>query len=691
MEAISNKKIEAIYPLTFMQQSLLMHSLKEHQDQGFLQVKCTLKGHLEVDVLRQAWQNISNLHGSLKSSLHWEKLENPVQVVHSKIETPWEVHHWEELESSTQQNKIKEFLKADQARGLNLSKPPLSRISIIRLNNLEHLMIWSCHHIVLDGWSSAIILKNLFACYQELIQGNAYHPDPVPSYQSYLNWLKQMDQLSTKGFWMRYLDGYKESASISTNNINSNQSEPNFNDISVNLDAALTKKLKDTLAKHRVTINTLFLGIWSLLIAKYTGKDDIVFGTTASGRSGELSGLERMAGLFTNVLPVRLRLNPKNTLQQFFEAIQKQQAESSKFESTSLNQIISWLSWPGYAAFFDSLVVIENFPWGDFKSGDLEISNFESGFTTTYPANLVVKAGTKLEIVLRFDSSRINLSLANWLINEMESVLNAFVNTNPSSIADLSKQITHAPTDPPKTAKNGSASSTRKLAPHVAVEHSNILPPTNPLELQLTKIWEEILGIHPIGINDNFFEIGGKSLHAVRLFSQIQQQLNKNLSPSMLLQYPTIHLLAKVWNDDDSHANWNSLVPMRTSGSKPPLFAIHAGGGHVFFYLELSKHLDANQPVYTLQPIGLDGEEQKHESIEKMAAHYLEVIKAVVPEGPFAILGTCLSDPICVEINNQMREMGGISTGFIYRRFFPNSFVSKEESPPLHGNPNKKI
>lgn len=182
--------------------------------------------------------------------------------------------------------------------------------------------------------------------------------------------------------------------------------------------------------------------------------------------------------------------------------------------------------------------------------------------------------------------------------------------------------------------------------------------PQDELELQLTKIWEKVLGVQPIGVKDNFFELGGHSLLAVRLFAEIEQIFGKNLPLATLLQATTVEELASVLRQKGWSAPWSSLVAIQPSGSKPPLFCIHPIGGNVLEYLNLVRYLGSDQPVYGLQAQGLDGKQAPLNRVEDMATHYIKEIRAFQPEGPYFIAGFSFGGAVAFEMARQLHAQG---------------------------------
>ena len=209
---------------------------------------------------------------------------------------------------------------------------------------------------------------------------------------------------------------------------------------------------------------------------------------------------------------------------------------------------------------------------------------------------------------------------------------------------------------------------------------SDHIPPRNTIEQQLADIWEQVLDFNPVSIHDNFFEIGGDSILSIQVVTKIRKA-GLDLAPHQLFEHQTIAELApflKPQVDQPTRSISPALVPMQTTGPKPPLFYIHVGGGHALFYHPLTKHLAPDQPVYALQPLGLNGEVM-YQSIEELATHYLEIIRDTHPQGPFTILGTCYGNPVCAEIAIQLRQRGELIPTIFIVDSAPGHLVSRKD------------
>ena len=189
-------------------------------------------------------------------------------------------------------------------------------------------------------------------------------------------------------------------------------------------------------------------------------------------------------------------------------------------------------------------------------------------------------------------------------------------------------------------------------------DKSKYVEPKDTLELQLTKIWEKVLGVSPIGIKDNFFELGGHSLLALRLFGYIEKLTGRKLALSTLFNSPTIEELAVILKNEGWTSPFKSLVAVKPGGSKLPFFSVPPAAGTALHYQVLLKYIPDDQPVYVLESIGLDGKEPPHTDLKVMAAFYVKEIMTLQPEGPYLLGGRCFGGRVVFEMAQQLRKLG---------------------------------
>ena len=676
MNTKDRPKVDAILPLTFMQNALLFHSLSSNDDQGFIHVKVDLIGKLDVNKLKQSWDALIKRHDVFRSSLHWEKIKTPVQVIHKEVNQRFEFEDLRSLDLEERKERIDQFYKDDKERGFNFNKAEMSRIQLFQLKEDHHLMVWSCHHLLWDGWSSANVIRELAEVYQRDAESQLLTLKPIPSSKDYRRDSKENDIEGAKSFWKEYLKGF-ESPSLLSNYSNSNSKTDAFKTLSFSIDQSVLNKVNNYARQHKLTLTSVLQMAWGITLNAVERTGDVLFGNIVSVRSPRLKNADLMCGLFTNMLPVRIKINEQDTPSKLAIDIQNSQGSNKDFSFVTLEDLQEWTDWPGYLPLFDHIFVVENFPWKDIDLGGLKFSNFRSGITSSYPLTIVAKVVDDFELNFIFDPSKVSRDIVQVLGDNLLAVLDAITSEKDISIEGISEKLSSF------TVEDLKDTVTKKSD---IPQNQNIEQPSSPLELALTTIWEDIFKREGIGIHDNFFEIGGKSLTAVRLFQRIHKDLDLNAPPILILKYPTIALLADFLGGDKEKLKWKSLIPLKVKGKRRPLFCLHAKGGHVFFYNKFASYLDDDLPIYALQPRSLNGEDSMYNSIEEMAGHYIEEIKSVQPEGPYNILATCFSNAVGLEMAHQLKSEGHEIENLFMVDAAPGKSYSKvvEGFTPLH-------
>ncbi|MBE9068750.1 alpha/beta fold hydrolase, partial [Leptolyngbya cf. ectocarpi LEGE 11479] len=418
----------------------------------------------------------------------------------------------------------------------------------------------------------------------------------------------------------------------------------------ISFSAEVTERVQGMLRSHRLTLNTLMQGIWALLLHGYSQNPDIVFGTTVSGRQGDLVGVEAIVGMLINVLPVRVKVATERTVLDWLQDLQTRQATASRYGYASTDQIQGWSGVPG--RLFESLLVIENYPIQTATQAErsLQVENMRSGLVSTYGLTVVVKPGDELTVMLLAQS--LNDDVLATLLSQFQTVLMAIVENPEWPISKiLPPQELTVSQHPTESADSTSANLSRDQL------EGRFFAPSNPLELKLTQIWESVLGVRPLSVEDNFFEVGGNSLLAVQLFNQMQQQLDCALPLATLFQAPNVRQFAALLSQDQPVSQWSSLVPIQTSGTKLPLF-FHGGSADALTWARFSHLLGTDRPFYALQRPDLDGSEVTHTTVEELATDCIKEMRMVQPKGPYLVGGHCLGGAVAFEIAQQLQADG---------------------------------
>ncbi|MEM6402898.1 MAG: condensation domain-containing protein, partial [Cyanobacteria bacterium P01_D01_bin.116] len=419
------KNIENIYPLSPMQQGILFHSLLAPDAGAYIpQVCITVDGLTDVIAFQKAWEEVFRRHSILRTAFRWEKRDRPFQVVYKVLDLPWQKQDWREFSISEQQQKLDDFLEEDREQGFDLKIAPLFRITLIQLTETRYQLVWTQHHLIIDGWSAGLVLKEVFQLYQVFYKGvdlNNLSTYNIRPYAEYIAWLGQQDLSAAKTFWKTKLQGFTTPNILQVKQSSSNSKKPNWSEQEISLPATITNNLKALAKNHQFTLNTLIQGAFAILLSHYCNQNDIVFGATSSGRPATLTGSESMVGLFINTLPVRVQVDSKVSLINWLQQLQIQQVEALQYEYSPLLEIQSWSEIPRGSTLFEHILVFENYPVDASllqSQAGLKIEKVNSLEWTSFPLTMLVSAANELNFKIKYDSNRFdNYTIENLLIH----------------------------------------------------------------------------------------------------------------------------------------------------------------------------------------------------------------------------------------------------------------------------------
>ncbi|MFN8481456.1 MAG: amino acid adenylation domain-containing protein [Anaerolineae bacterium] len=440
--AAADQNIEAIYPLTPMQEGMLYHAVEASQSGVyFQQATLRLSGALDVDALRRAWESVLAHHPALRSVFVWERLERPLQVVRKTAPLPWQVLDWRDVAEAERDARLAEFRHLDREAGFPLSKAPLMRLGLIRLAADDHRLVWSHHHLLLDGWSTAIVLREVFETYAALVAGQTPDLPPARPFRDYVTWLEQQPLDGAEAYWRQALAGFETPTSLRIEHLldrpaagHGADGDP-FGEARLRLSEAATTRLRELARRGQVTLNTLLQGAWALLLSRYSGEDDVVFGATVAGRAAELDGIGDMVGIFINTLPARVAVPPDAELLGWLRSLQAQQALAREYEHTPLVVAQGWSDIPRGQPLFETLVVFENYPGDNPGEGRwtgvcVDMERYYS--RTNYPVTLTVYPGVALGLELTYALDRFEPASMARLLGHLAVILEGMA-ANPSA------------------------------------------------------------------------------------------------------------------------------------------------------------------------------------------------------------------------------------------------------------------
>ena len=663
---MDKKNIENIYPLTGMQEALLFHHLQLGKaDGGFLQMSFTLEGELQIEALKKSWQMVIERHSALRTAVFWENIEKPLQVVARQVsELPWTYEDWRSFSPNLQQEKLDDFYLNDREKGFDFTKSPTIRLSLFELGVGNYRFIWSCHHMLLDGWSGALVLKEVFDYYNSYAKGNTLVLEKPPSYGEYITWLQAQDIGKAKEYWQQRLSGSKGAVPFQMKKITKGGQETSGYKIEeIHLNQEHARVLEKFAKQQRVTLNIIFQGAWALILSQGNGEEHATFGVAVSGRPNALDKVDSVVGIFTNILPFKVEISSSMALQTWFQGLQEQQIEMNQFDYASPAQIQKWSNIPGHQRLFESIIIFENYPWTSFLTDNhhkLKITDFLGGVTTHYPLNLLVRPNFGFSIQVIYKAQLFSSQTVKLLLKLFQDVLQQMVSSLHSTVPDLrefvqSNKYFKSLQEPLNTTQLN----TENIQDESGHETNNlkkalpVVQPRDRFERKNKAIWESLLGIKPISITSNFFELGGTSMLVSRLLQEVDKGFGHQVPFSAFFQAPTIEKLSNLLKMKEAPETGSSLVNIRSCSKKPPL--LFYGVSHSY---KLAKHISQEVPIYGIVPQELKGARTSQSMLEKIASHYVSEIMEKFPQGICALGGYCWGGMVVFEVAQQLHRKG---------------------------------
>ncbi|MFE2044755.1 amino acid adenylation domain-containing protein, partial [Streptomyces sp. NPDC059477] len=425
--------VAELLPLTPLQQGFYFHALTG-ADAYVVQQVLELAGPVDGPALRQAAQRLLDRHAPLRAAFRARPDGTPVQIITEGAELPWR-----EVDLSTRDDALRPALSdavaaEERAARFDLGAPPLLRCTLVRLDAGHSRLVLTFHHIVADGWSLPVLHRELMACYGTDTPALA----PVTPYRDFL---RRLSTRQTRGedaahaVWRTALAGLDEPTRLVDTPADGTAARPA--QVRVELDEEITARLAERARAHGVTLGTVVQTAWGLLLGRLTGRDDVVFGTTVSGRDSEVDGIASMVGLFINTLPTRFRWTPATPLADLLTRLQEEQARLLDHQHLGLAEIQRLSGHAGRGELFDTLVVFENYPAATGltdPAGRIRITGDTFHDTVHYPLALVVRPGRRLDLRLKHHTDRVDGSAARALADRLTRIL-AAIAADPSRTA----------------------------------------------------------------------------------------------------------------------------------------------------------------------------------------------------------------------------------------------------------------
>jgi amino acid adenylation domain-containing protein/non-ribosomal peptide synthase protein (TIGR01720 family) len=421
------RSIDDIYPLSPMQQGILFQSLLAPEQATYInQLVATLHAP-DVQRLRTAFEAAVPRHDILRTSFTADEA-TPMQIVHRQARMPVVTLDWR----GQGELALESWLADDRARGFDLSEAPLMRVTLIQMADNEWKLVWTRHHLLLDGWSTARLFADILRDYMEPARPQFAAPAKA-RYRDFIAWLAQMDTNAEKAFWLERLALLDEPVLVAKREPDMQTGNRTWR---ATFDASATARATDAARRLHITLNTLVQGAWALALQRVTHQSSVAFGATVAGRPDALPDVDTVLGLFINTLPVITAPSPQREAATWLQELQASNAAAAEHAHTPLADIQQWAR-QGGGALFDTLLVFENYPvdeaWAGRDERSLKMGDVRNIESTDFAVTLVIEAGDSMTIDYGYDAARIDGKRVAMLHGAFSACLEALVK-NPRAL-----------------------------------------------------------------------------------------------------------------------------------------------------------------------------------------------------------------------------------------------------------------
>jgi acyl carrier protein len=452
------------------------------------------------------------------------------------LRAAWRHEDLRHLTPSDQTERLRAYLDADRDQGFDLARGPLARFALHRIGQDAYHFVWTTHHLLIDGWSWPLVFRQVAEAYESLVRQEPIPAARHPRFREYIEWMGRQDVRATEAFWRSELDGFKCPTLVASaaRRIARDDGDATV-DAHRRLSAGVSDGLRATARRHRVTLSTLVQGAWAVVVSRWIGSSDVVIGAAFSGRPAELPGVESMVGPCVNNLPIRVPVNGEHRIDTWLAGLHERRERVSEHQWTPLAQIQAWTGIPWRLRLFDSLLVFQNYQVGEAAlrlGGGVEIHDLVGPDRTNYPLTVFVLPGQDIYLRVAYDGQRLPEARVTRMLDDFEAVLTRLASQETGSVAHLLGAVVGGGLDQ-ETASSAPASVEAYAAPETEVERI------------IAGIWQEAFAVDRIGVQDNFFDLGGHSLLMVQVHSRLREALKADISIVKLFQYPTVRALAR--------------------------------------------------------------------------------------------------------------------------------------------------
>ncbi|OLQ51131.1 non-ribosomal peptide synthetase, partial [Bacillus licheniformis] len=429
---MSKKSIQKVYALTPMQEGMLYHAMLDpHSSSYFTQLELGIHGAFDLEIFEKSVNELIRSYDILRTVFVHQQLQKPRQVVLAERKTKVHYEDISHADAERQKEHIERYKQDVQRQGFNLAKDILFKVAVFRLDADQLYLVWSNHHIMMDGWSMGVLMKSLFQNYEALRAGRIPANGQGKPYSDYIKWLGKQDNEEAESYWSERLADF-EQPSVLPGRLPEKKDEYVNKEYSFTWDEKLVARIQQAANRHQVTGPNLFQAVWGIVLSKYNFTDDVVFGTVVSGRPSEINGIETMAGLFINTIPVRVKVDRDAAFADIFSAVQQHAVEAERYDYVPLYEIQKRSALDGNL--LNHLVAFENYPLDqELENGSMEERlgfsiKVESAFEqTSFDFNLIVYPGQTWTVKIKYNGAAFDSAFIERTAEHLTRMMEAAV------------------------------------------------------------------------------------------------------------------------------------------------------------------------------------------------------------------------------------------------------------------------
>lgn len=434
------------YSLAPMQKGLLFHSINSPGCEAYaVQFMWNISNNIKIHLLRAAFNELLGRIDILRSYFDWKNSSHPTQHIASHVEIPWHEYDWS-MHADTKKELIKRlamFLKLDRQANFSLLHPPLMRVTLIKYSTEIYKIVFTIHHILIDGWSASTLMKALGHIYQSLSTSSPIELDPVLPLSSYISWLDRQNLSAVKRQWKRYLSQFTTPTELFCLKQHDSTSPIDYAQYSISFSKKKLDAIKQFCGHNQLTLSTVLQGVWGILLGYYNQREDVIFGVTVSIRQKWLRDAESIVGPLINTIPLRIKIDNNQTFIEYFRNVQSNFHEILEWSDVPISDIQSVSDIERHANLFNSILVVENYPTQKIPGFDINFETIEITDPTHYP--LVITGFLSDQFVLRFgyDVSKVDLQHLKSIINHFQWILNNLYSLHLIRLSSLDLLTAH--------------------------------------------------------------------------------------------------------------------------------------------------------------------------------------------------------------------------------------------------------